>query len=728
MYEFESCERFSKTEAVDFIKSDEINYKVSSIGEGGVDEVNSENKEAPIDKIAYQNGIVPLDIKRDSCTADAENILRKLGRVPSGDSPWVPVGSLGPLIIIAHYDPENGDTWGIPDILCVKAVIKRDKYRCLLDDLQSRLDHNPLSAISALGDFNLPADGQNPITIIQWFIDNYPLSFDDKRQWNNLIKENEGNEISVPKDYKGLPRHYGVAFFKLIKNIECFNPEEAPAQSSFPEQLLEKHVVYPIHISDNFLYLLSENTNIHKFEDEWLSEGHDSIEIIPVLADPDSIRSAIAKSRGMAFKSSGFLEEGELYYSEDQNLVEIDPVETANINPLNPNTSPEEVLKWILFRAISERGSDLHIEKYFNTARFRARVDGSLKTIHSCSEEQLPRFIALFKNYSNMSHQHQNLQDARFGMKIGQKRIDVRVSAMPCRKENQKLTMRFLDKQDGIKELSELNLSERQSGIVGSTMNRDQGLVLVTGPTGSGKTTTLYAFINSINADDINIHTIEDPIEYEIEGINQTQTDGFHGIDFATGLRALLRADPDVILVGESRDEETATAAINSALTGHLVLTTLHANDSLRAVSRLISMGVEPYLLGDALAMSQAQRLVKKLCGYCKRAVPVNDRVQELFHRNGLIQEPTNDPIFIAEGCEECGGTGFLGRVAIMEMCPVDQTIAEMVSCGASMSEMRKEAAKQGVLSLYQEGLIQVILGNTTIEEIAKLSHFGSMS
>ena len=446
-----------------------------------------------------------------------------------------------------------------------------------------------------------------------------------------------------------------------------------------------------------------------------------------MLADADSIRSAIAKSRGSAFKPNDIVEACDLHYSEDQNLLDIDPVEIAEVNPLNPNTSPEEVIKWVLFRAVTGRGSDLHVEKYYNTARFRARIDGSLKTIHSCSEEQLPRFIALFKNFSNMGHQHQNLQDARFGMKIGRKRIDVRVSAMPCRKENQKLTMRFLDKQDGIKELSELHLSERQSGIVNSTMTRDQGLVLVTGPTGSGKTPTLYAFINSINQDDINIHTIEDPIEYEIEGINQTQTDEFHGIDFATGLRSLLRADPDVILVGEARDEETATAAINAALTGHLVLTTLHANDSLRAVSRLISMGVEPYLLGDALAMSQAQRLVKKLCSYCKREVSVSNEMQDLFYKNGVISDQINEPIYEAEGCEECGGSGFLGRVAIMEMCPINQLISEMISSGTSMIEMRKEAAKQGVLSLYQEGMKQVVLGNTTINEISKLSHFGAM-
>ena len=247
-----------KNETVDFIKSDGIDYKEYSIGEDEFDEAKSKNTEESIDEIAYKNGLIPMDLKRDSCTADNESILRKLGRVPSGDFPWIPVGSLGPLIIIAHHDPLNEDAWGIPDILCVKAVINRDKYHCLLDDLQSSLDHNPLSAISPLDDFNLPAAGQNPISIIEWFIDNYPLSLDDRQKWKSLIRENEGNEILSPKDYKGLPRHYGVAFFKLFKNIQCFNPEEAPPQSLFPEQLLEKHVVYPLHNSDSFLYLLTQ--------------------------------------------------------------------------------------------------------------------------------------------------------------------------------------------------------------------------------------------------------------------------------------------------------------------------------------------------------------------------------------------------------------------------------------------------------------------------------------
>ena len=713
----------------DSSKKNEGNFLVDDKVKNGVDMNSTSISEgSDLDQIASCSGLPPVQLLRSSCSADAENLLRKLGRMPSGDEPWIPIGTLGPLPILGHFNPVSDDAWGIPDYLCVKVVISKSNYETIFEDLQSRLDFKPLSAISPLEKLLPPPPSSEPISILNWFANNYPLNDSEKDKWHTLTVDNEGIEVLRPADYKGLPRHYGVAFFYLLNGRPCFNPDEAPNQTGFADQLLEKHIVYPMHEGDGILYLLCENEKVYGFEDEWLSDGHEGVEIIPILADGDSIRSAIARSRGRGVQRQDIIESGDLYYSEDQNLLEIDPVDIADLNPSNPNTSPEDVLKWILFRAISSRGSDLHVEKYFNTARFRARIDGSLKVIHSCSEEQLPRFIALFKNYSDMGHQHQDLQDARFGLKIGQKRIDVRVSAVPCRKENQKLTMRFLDKQDGIKELSELNMSERQVGIVNSTMKRDQGLVLVTGPTGSGKTTTLYAFINSINEEHMNIHTIEDPIEYEIEGINQTQTDEFHGINFATGLRALLRADPDVILVGESRDEETATAAINSALTGHLVLTTLHANDSLRAVSRLISMGVEPYLLADALAMSQAQRLVKRLCKYCKRPVTASRKLQEFFYKNELIKTPMEDPIFASSGCDECNGTGYLGRVALMEMCPVNAKVAEMIASGTPMSEMRKEAAKDGVLSLYQEGMLQVMSGSTTMEEISRLAHFGIMS
>jgi type II secretory ATPase GspE/PulE/Tfp pilus assembly ATPase PilB-like protein len=283
--------------------------------------------------------------------------------------------------------------------------------------------------------------------------------------------------------------------------------------------------------------------------------------------------------------------------------------------------------------------------------------------------------------------------------------------------------MRFLDKQDGVKRLSDFNLSQRQIDILNRTMTRDQGLILVTGPTGSGKTTTLYALLNSVNDESVNIQTIEDPIEYEIEGINQTQTNNSRGLDFANGLRALLRADPDIILIGESRDSETANAAVNAALTGHLVLTTLHANDSLRAVSRLTSMGVEKYLLSDSLALSQAQRLVRRLCGYCKKPVPFTMELQEHLARQGVISQPVTSPMYVATGCDECHGTGYSGRVALMELCELNTDLRDLIEEGAPMSALRAAAFKNGFLSLYQEGLMQVIAGHTTTDEIRCLSY-----
>jgi type II secretory ATPase GspE/PulE/Tfp pilus assembly ATPase PilB-like protein len=259
--------------------------------------------------------------------------------------------------------------------------------------------------------------------------------------------------------------------------------------------------------------------------------------------------------------------------------------------------------------------------------------------------------------------------------------------------------------------------------ILGRAMQRDQGLVLVTGPTGSGKTTTLYAMLNSVNDETVNIQTIEDPIEYEIEGINQTQTNAAYNLDFANGLRSLLRADPDIILIGESRDAETANAAINSALTGHLVLTTLHANDSIRAVSRLLSMGVEKYLVADSLALSQAQRLVRRLCNYCKRPIAASREVQAIMARQGVITQELSQPIYENVGCGECHNTGYSGRVALMEVCETTDEIRDLIEAGASQSVLRGAALKNGFRTLYQEGLVQVIAGFTTIEEIRCLAY-----
>ena len=677
---------------------------------------------------AVQFGITPVHLPRETCSVEAEALLRKLGRFPQSDAPWLPIAPLGPFLIFAHSNPKTEDMWGVPPCFAIRIAISSDQYEAIRKDLVMRLQSAPVQRTSRLEGLASPDfEPEAYDDAFFWLLQKYPFDPAERERLEMLHAETAEKQGSLDRAaFDTMMPGLGVALQYLIDGPTrlCYNPDEVARQDLFPVPLLEKHNVFPLFAGDHHIYLLSSELNNYAFEDEYLSSGHDPVEFIPVLGDARQIRSAITRSGSALNAQSGVeVNTSTLSLSENESLVEIEPDDIARVNPQNVNHSAEELIHWVIYTAISARASDLHLEKFYNVARFRARIDGKLKTIFTAPEEMLPRFIALIKNYSNMSQSRQEALDGRFAIAIRQRRVDVRVAAVPCRKELQKVIMRFLDKQDGLKELADLNLSRRQTDIVKRVMSRDQGLVLITGPTGSGKTTTLYALINSVNEEGTNIHTIEDPIEYEIEGINQTQTDPTHKLSFANGVRALLRSDPDVILVGECRDEETANAAVNSALTGHLVLTTLHANDSLRAVSRLLSMDVEPHLVADSIAMTQAQRLMRRLCTYCKRPYEATNQVQQLLHQQGIITEPLRDPIYMAVGCPECHGTGYRGRVALMEMLEINPELSDLIETGAPQQQLRAAAMKTGFRSLYQEGLVQVLSGNTTMEEIKKVSY-----
>lgn len=677
---------------------------------------------------AVQFGIVPVRLPRETCSVDAENLLRRLGRFPHSDTPWLPVATLGPCLIFAHHAPRSADMWGVPAFLSVKIAISQEQYEKIRRDLVMRLASNPLPKVNPIEQLAKPSFGPGELDeAFRWLVETYPFDPDQAERLSMLYAEAKDRLGHLDREaYNGILPSLGVALQYLVEGplLACFNPEETPRQDKFPAHLLEKHNVYPLYTGEHRVYLLSAVENNYNFEDEWLSQGNDPVDFVPVLADGRLIRNLISQNTSKVAKSAGIeVEKSTLSLADAEGLVVIEPDDIAVVNPQNLNHSAEELVQWVLYTAITSRASDLHLEKYYNVARFRARIDGKLRVIYTAPQEVLQRFVAILKNYANLNQSRQEALDGRFSLSIGNRRVDVRVAAVPCRNEMQKIIMRFLDKQDGMKELSQLNFSKRQSLIVKRVMNRDQGLVLITGPTGSGKTTTLYALINSVNDEGINIHTIEDPIEYEIEGINQTQTDPTHDLTFANGLRALLRSDPDVILIGECRDTETATSAINASLTGHLVLTTLHANDSLRAISRLLSMGVEPHLVADSLAMSQAQRLVRRLCSYCKRPFVPTPQIRELFTRQGMPIEKDSTPIFIAGGCAECSGTGYSGRVALMEMTEMNPELSDLIERQATQTELRQSARRTGFQTLYQEGLIHVLAGNTTLDEIQKVSY-----
>ncbi|RBP37379.1 type IV pilus assembly protein PilB [Roseimicrobium gellanilyticum] len=676
---------------------------------------------------ALQHGLVPVTLLRESCPPEPERVLRKLGRVPTTSDPWLPVSTVGPLLVMAHCNPRASDFWGVPHALVVRVLITREQYAQTREDFVQRCQRMPIPQANSLERLEIPrfSDGEMGAAF-EWLLRHYPYDEADRIRLSGLYEEMRSKkENPLVSDFNAIQRNLGVALRYLVGDgrTYVFNAQEAPRQDMFPHHLLERHNVFPLYTGRQCIYLLSESQDNYAFEDEWHSLGNHTARVIYVLADPSSIREAIARAASSFNPEAVGQVDTKLAVADDDNIVEISAEDMARINPQSPNHTAEELVQWAIFTAIRCRASDLHLEKFYNMTRFRARIDGSLKVILTASEDLLPRFVAMVKNYSSMSQTRQEAQDGRFSVRVGTRRLDVRVAAVPTRRDFQKVIMRFLDKQDGVRRLSDFNLTQRQTDIFHRVMRRDQGLVLVTGPTGSGKTTTLYALLNSVNEVDVNIQTIEDPIEYEVEGINQTQTNPTYDLTFANGLRALLRADPDIILIGESRDTETAQAAVNASLTGHLVLTTLHANDSIRAVSRLLSMGVEKYLVADSLALSQAQRLVRRLCGYCKRPTAAPMELQEHLYRQGVISVPMTQPIHEKVGCSECHGTGYSGRVALMELCETTDELRDLIEQGAPQSAMRAAALKNGFRTLYQEGLNQVISGNTTIEEIRCLAY-----
>lgn len=681
-----------------------------------------------IEGLALQYTMLPVTLLRESCSPDAERLIRKLGRVPYVADPWLPVTNIGPLLVMAHHNPKAGDLWGVPPFLTIRVIVTPEQYQNTRKDLVQRFGQMPISQSNNMEQLQPPVFADLGLEgTFNWLLENYPYEPPEITKLKGFYEAQKGKTDTLGiTHFNVVQRNLGVALQHLVSGGRTFvySATEAQRQTFFPIPLLERHSVYPLYIGKHVVFLLSESSDCYAFEDEWLSMGNPPVKIVPVMADLAGIREAINRA-GATFDPGAVasIDGATLTVADDATVVEISPEDMARINPQNPNHEPEQLVQWALFTAIRCRASDLHLEKFYSFTRFRARMDGTMKTIMTAPESQLNRFVALLKNYAGMNQSRAECQDGRMALSVGRRRVDVRVAAIPTRREFQKVIMRFLDKQDGVKRLSDFNLSQRQIEILTRTMQRDQGLVLVTGPTGSGKTTTLYALLNSVNDEGVNIQTIEDPIEYEIEGINQTQTNNARGLDFANGLRALLRADPDIILIGESRDAETAMAAVNASLTGHLVLTTLHANDSLRAVSRLLSMGVEKYLLADSLALSQAQRLARRLCAYCKQPMQVPQDVQELMARQAVITQPITTPIYTARGCDECHGTGYAGRVALMELCEVNNELRDLVEEGAPLSAMRAAAFKNGFRSLYQEGLQQVIGGHTSLDEIKCLSY-----
>jgi len=375
----------------------------------------------------------------------------------------------------------------------------------------------------------------------------------------------------------------------------------------------------------------------------------------------------------------------------------------------------------ILFRALQLRASDIHVHPYEAKIQIRYRIDGILYDTLSLNRNVLPLIISRIKVMAGMDIAERRLpQDGRCSVRLGQREVDLRISTVPT-SYGERSVLRLLDKSTGLFALNELGLWADDLKKFDSLLNRSHGVIFVTGPTGSGKSTTLYACLNRINSAEKNVITIEDPIEYQLEGISQIQVASKKGMTFATSLRHVLRQDPDVIMVGEVRDIETARMAIQSSLTGHLVFSTLHTNDSAGAVSRLLDLGVEPYLVSSSLIAIIAQRLVRKVCPDCREPVePSPHELREL----GLGEAVVNNggKFFMGAGCERCFQTGYRGRTGIYEMMLIHEEIQNLIYKRESAGTIKRAALDAGLQTLRMDGARKVLAGVTTISEVLRVT------
>lgn len=373
-----------------------------------------------------------------------------------------------------------------------------------------------------------------------------------------------------------------------------------------------------------------------------------------------------------------------------------------------------KLLNAIMAEAIRTGASDIHIEPFESQLRIRFRIDGQLKTVLTPQVELADMLTSRIKVLARLDIAEKRLpQDGRIATKLGGRAVDLRISTIPS-SFGERVVMRLLDKSAGRLNLIDLGLPEEQLSSIQQMLKKPHGILLVTGPTGSGKTTTLYAALSRLNSNYRNIMTVEDPVEYNIEGINQTQVNAKAEMTFSKGLRAILRQDPDVVMIGEIRDIETAEIAVQASLTGHLVLSTLHTNTAIGAISRLRDMGVEPFLLSSSLLGVMAQRLVRKICQECKESLVADEKECEVLGVDSTM-------IYHAEGCNKCSFTGYKGRIGVYELVEIDDVLRKMIHSDASELEMAEHSHKK-VTPIQKSGIQLVLDGKTSLEELLRVT------
>jgi len=427
-------------------------------------------------------------------------------------------------------------------------------------------------------------------------------------------------------------------------------------------------------------------------------------------------KSAIIQTIEKYYELENVLKKAEEEFDEVE-IVQEEENDLSRLRQLGEDAPVVRLVNSIITQAIVEQASDIHVEPMEDSVRVRYRIDGILQERQRLPKRIQAGIIARLKIISNMDIAERRIpQDGRISLKYEGRPIDFRVSSLPSI-YGEKIVLRILDKTSSIKPLEQLGFSEENLKKFENIITQPYGMILISGPTGSGKTTTLYSILNRLNTPAKNIITVEDPVEYQLKGINQVQVNEKAGLTFASALRAILRQDPNIILIGEIRDKETAQIAIEAALTGHLVLSTIHTNDSASIPTRLIDMGIEPFLVASSLIGATAQRLIRKICPKCKE--PYEPPQDVLEHLGFKLESGVS--FYRGAGCDNCNHTGYKGRVAISEILPITPEIQRLILKQASSKEIMAEAKRQGMKTLLDDALSKAAEGITTLEEVKRV-------
>ncbi|MBI3396842.1 type II/IV secretion system protein [Candidatus Woesebacteria bacterium] len=525
-----------------------------------------------------------------------------------------------------------------------------------------------------------------------------------------LKKQNLVTESQLTKAKAAL---YNIPYVDIT--TAPINPE---AQAVLPQEIAERFKVYPVSVDSStktLVLAMADPLDLNAIE---FIEQKTGFRLRPSATDPSKIEEAVSTRYSSSLSKE---------VTEAVKDVAPDKDRVTNVNLTSGSFLREEkvaeIVSKILEFAMKSRASDVHIEPEEKATRVRYRIDGILQEKITIPKEIHDALVSRIKILSGMKIDEKRIpQDGRFNFKADNNEVDLRVSALPTT-WGEKIVLRLLKKSGGVPTLNELGLRGRGLKNLEDAILRPHGIILICGPTGSGKTTTLYSIISKINTPKVNIVTLEDPIEYKIPGVNQVQVNPAVGLTFASGLRAFLRQDPNIILVGEIRDRETADLAIQASLTGHLVFSTLHTNDAAGALPRLLDMGAEPYLLASSMTAIVAQRVVRTIHKECKEAyVPDPKILADIKNILGSLYPPGSDgKLYRGKGDPDCNN-GFLGRVGLFEVIPVTEKIGRLILERASAGDIEKVARDEGLITMKQDGYLKVVEGVTTIEEVLRVA------